>query len=675
MTKSQTIRIEYSKMPASSAFSPVPSSQGKGSTHNHSAIHNAAPVLSKDYLEAVSVLNEDTMNRACQLLMKAYDSDNNTDADTESITLTSTQTSKKQGTISISNSIIHNEAPVEDQLLEMYYKCQESLTVIRKHKQQPLHPPLGSAGSSSGSLPGKGNNATKHKKGKNLHHMMLPPGAPSLNGLKKRTVMTSKHGIHPSHKTTSSVIGLGVGALKQKGMMSMKRMSSLNINALNSTNTFNKATLNSTSISSTTAAHGKAMLSGRGRSTSPPQSFSRGEDSASASAPPPSVLSFLAKLNRDPGVGDFNVNDDDNATENENNEVIDEKEKESTERCSKKHKKKKKRKSNERENENECDDSDRKEEVAKEAEDKNHENHRKRRRHHSKDIGDGNDNINDCPSPKRKRRGDNVLKNRPVIEDGDEDDADDPNEAEVKESSPPSSNEDDEDDDDGDTSADETYHGRSETSPSKRTSFSRKAKPDAETLTGNRGGKYSPTKGRKSRNRNRETNPKSNAEEHEDISDGGRNSPPKRRKPRNRDRDPKSTPTAEGHEESSEEEQDSQPKRRKLRNREESSEGDGDGSRTSSSRRQNPRRRSTSNAEEHEGNSDGSPSKRRSPRRRSQSNTEEHEENSDGDDAKTSSSRRRSPRRRSQSNADEEEESSDGSPSRRRNPRRGSSRS
>jgi hypothetical protein len=505
-------------MPISSAFSPVPSSQGKGNTNNST---NVASVISKEYLEAVSVLNEDTMNRACHLLLKAYDSD----ADTNAESSASTNQSKKKGKEPATHGDGENEKPVKDQLLEMYYKCQESLTVIRK--QQSL-PPVGPPGSA---IPG-----SNTKKGTN--HKKLLSGVPSLNGMKKRTVMTTKHGIHPSHKTTASAIGLGVGALKQKGMMpmAMKRMAS--INKIGGTVSSANATAKNTT---TAAALGKAMLlSGRGRSTSPPQ----GEDSASSAAPPPSALSFLAKLNRDPNetapsdVGDANGA---GVKKEETKEVREEKE--STER-SKKNKKKKKSKIKqktsdddgnveEKDKNKEIDDSDNKEGDKKKVEDR--ESHKKKRRRTSKndiDLGDGNDKINDSPNKRKKvpRRGERASKKRPVIEDGDEDGNRKGRPNEEEEESSPHSSDDvdiDIDNDDGDTSADETYHGRSETSQSKRKAFSRKAKPDAETLVG---GASPPSKRRKTRNNSDQKAADGNEEPKNSEDDDG--SPSRRRNPR-----------------------------------------------------------------------------------------------------------------------------------------------
>jgi hypothetical protein len=449
--------------------------------------------------------------------MKAYDSDN-AGTNAESSATSSTNQSKKKGKEQATHGDGDSETPVQDQLLEIYYKCQESLTVIRK--QQSL-PPVGIPGIAiPGSTIKKGTNHKKHL-----------PGVPSMNGIKKRTVMTTKHGIHPSHKSTASAIGLGVGALKQKGMMpmAMKRMAS--INKLGGTVSSTTATAKATS---TAAALGKAMLlSGRGRSTSPPQSSLRGEDAVSSAAPPPSALSFLARLNRDPnqavssdGNGDVDDAHGTGVKKEDTKEVVKE-EKESAERSKKNKKKKKckiKQKSasdddgnvEEKDKNEEIDDSDNKnnnknnnEGDTKEVEDR--ESHRKKRRRHSKndiDVGESDDKVNDSPTKRKKgtKRSERAIKKRSGIEDDDKDGnrKGGPTEDEEEESSPHSSDNiatdiGDDGDDDGDTSADETYHGRSDTSPSKRKSFSRKAKPDTETLAG---GVLSspPSKRRKTRN-------------------------------------------------------------------------------------------------------------------------------------------------------------------------------
>jgi hypothetical protein len=466
-------------MKVSSALSPVPSSQGKGNANSNS---NAASLISKEYLEAVSVLNEDTMNRACHLLMSAYDSD---DANAESSAPPSGKSKKKaKGAASRDDGSDDN---AKEQLLEMYYKCQESLTVIRK--QQMLPPAL--------AIAGNGNKKTGTNK-------MLP----------KRTVMTSKHGIHPSHKTTSSAIGLGVGALKQKGMMpmAMKRMASLN--KLGGPASMNKLGGAAKTVAGNAA---NASFSGRGRSISPPQSSLRGEDSASA--PPPSALSFLAKLNRDPNEAATAASGD------VQEEAVDDRE--STER-SKKSKKKKKNKNKQKSSEDDGkavekdkSDSSNEEEDRKEAEDR--ESHRKKRRRLGKndtDVEVDSDGHHDSPTKHRKipRRGSERVSGKHPVTKGDDHDRKARKEEE-EESSPPSSSSgsEEDDNDDGDTSADETYHGRSENSPNRRTSFSRKAKPDAETLV-------PPSKRRKTRH----------TEESEGNSEDDKSkiSPSKRRHPR-----------------------------------------------------------------------------------------------------------------------------------------------
>ena len=241
------------------SFSPIPSSQGKGTVNNNSA----ASAISKEYLDAVAVMNEDTINRACYLLLKSYDSEDGSHTDAEAKNVT--QSSSKPNTEKPSKINTESTKSVPDQLLEMYYKCQESLTVLRKQQSLP---------------PGINLKGTKQSH----HNKMLPPGAPSLNGTKKRTVMTSRHGIHPSHKTSSSAIGLA---------MAMKRKASLNNLKLGVT--VNKAT------GLSAAAHGKAMLGHRGgRSISPTQSSAQrsGVDDSSSAAPPPAALSFLAKTTK-----------------------------------------------------------------------------------------------------------------------------------------------------------------------------------------------------------------------------------------------------------------------------------------------------------------------------------------------------------------------------------------
>ena len=407
-------------------------------------------------------MNEDTMNRACHLLLKAYDSEDGSAINAEASN--SDHPNKKKGKEEASNGDSTKSA--KDQLLEMYYKCQDSLAVIRK--QHSILP------SSTATITNNSSNNITNSINKGHHHhkMMLPSGVPSLNGMKKRTVMTSKHGIHPSHKISSSAIGLA---------MAMKRKASFS----------NKLGGASGSTSSSIAAHGKAMLGHRGRSVSPPQPSShlRGnEDSGSSAAPPPSALSFLAKLNRDPKealAADASTKEEDVGEEKECSERY------------KKNKKKKKAKSKrknsdgeenteEKEKIEETEDSEKMKGRKKEAEGR--ESHRKKRRRPSN--GDDNDSKSNEPHFRRKkvaRRDDQASKERPVVDDDDKDEGENPEDStnkEKEEELSSSSGDEDDDNDDGDTSADETYHGRSETSPSKRKTFSRKAKPDAESLAG-----------------------------------------------------------------------------------------------------------------------------------------------------------------------------------------------
>merc|ERR1712071_229926 len=94
-----------------------------------------ASLLSKEYLEAVSVLSEDTMNRACHLLMKAYDSDADiADAESSANTNSKEDRTEKKPKTAIGDDDDKGTISVEDQLLEMYHNCQEALAVIRKHQ-------------------------------------------------------------------------------------------------------------------------------------------------------------------------------------------------------------------------------------------------------------------------------------------------------------------------------------------------------------------------------------------------------------------------------------------------------------------------------------------------------------------------------------------------------------
>ena len=253
------------------------SSQGKGIGSNGNIIASA---VTKEYLEAVSLMNEDTMSRACRLLLMIYNDDEATDSanaepsSSSMPTRTPAHPSKNRGheTPGQSYNNDNDTIDIKDQLLGMYHTCQESLDVIYK---QQLLPDIESATIK----------ASYNKKG-----MKLPPVAPGLNGIKKRTIMTTKHVIHPSHKVAATAITPGVGGLKQKGMMpmSMRRVSSLKIVAKTSTSP---------------AAQGKSMSRvGRRRALSPTQSTlpCHYDSASSSSAPPPNAVSFLAKLNRDP---------------------------------------------------------------------------------------------------------------------------------------------------------------------------------------------------------------------------------------------------------------------------------------------------------------------------------------------------------------------------------------
>ncbi len=411
--------------------------------------NSAASTISKEYLEAVSVMNEDTMNRACHLLLKPYESD-----DTNAEASNSTQSPKIKTVDVSSKNNTESTKSVPDQLLEMYYKCQESLTVIRK--QQTLPPGINLKGTSQ-----------------SHYSKMLPPGVPSLNGMKKRTVMTSKHGIHPSHKTSSSAIGLA---------MAMKRKASLNNLKLGVT--VNKAT------GMSAAVHGKAMLGHRGglsiSPTTQPAIRSSGDDSSSA-APPPAALSFLAKLNRDPNEAE----DTKRARKSREEDSMEE---------SERSKKRKKKKTKGKQKHSDEDESSVAKEKSEETDDSDKKEGRKRkRRRPSNSSGDDNDKNSESLS----KQGKASKKKRDRNEEEEED--------------APSSIEED-DNDDGDTSADETYRGSVETSATRRTSISRKAKPDAETLTGG----SPPSKRRKTRNQSTEA-----ASENSDDP-----SPSRRRNPR-----------------------------------------------------------------------------------------------------------------------------------------------
>jgi hypothetical protein len=282
--------------------------------------------VSKEYMEAVQTLNEETMNHACELLLKGYHPNLTTTATTTTAgagagaatVTTNPGTNGEHDTVAISNDVSSNSSgkSVPEQLLDMYFKAEESLQVLQTQQPPPsitMMPSLLGGPSSKNPL-------------------TMPPGAPSLTGPNMpsgRISMTLSRGsalgpgVAGAHHMSSKLIskqpslvasGLGVG---KQGVIPMRRTAALNTKQGRPLSVVATAT----SSSSLDSTHGTNASSGHGNNNNPninhnlqfvPTKKQRLSptlnDSSSlamaSSAPPPSALSFLAKLNKSSASGD-----------------------------------------------------------------------------------------------------------------------------------------------------------------------------------------------------------------------------------------------------------------------------------------------------------------------------------------------------------------------------------
>lgn len=219
--------------------------------------------MSKDYIDAVASLNEECMNQACDLLLLNQHDDDHNGADKDSCVETN-----MGGGITIT---------AEDQLLELYSKCDEAMKVIRKQQ------PASGAGAAGGVL-ASGFPGAPSLNGSMPAPRMAPRGPlPKLMNMNKLPglVGNSKQGVIPLRRTALNKPGINLHSKHQQQQQQQQHQSRGLGSSLGSD------------------SHPAASASSTERFHSKKQRLSPTPPDSDPTAPPPSALDFLAKLNKE----------------------------------------------------------------------------------------------------------------------------------------------------------------------------------------------------------------------------------------------------------------------------------------------------------------------------------------------------------------------------------------
>jgi hypothetical protein len=263
--------------------------------------------LSKEYREACGVLNVDTMNHVCRLLLQGYGSggvDANSDGDE------TTGAGSAPNNISTSSSSSKKSDNIEEELLEIYHKCKNAAATIQKH--QPSVSVAAKAAAASSLLPGAPNlrgpsvaggsgggmgsllsssstMAIGYVKGQpvpmrrtNMHGLVgKPTKGPAGIGMKGHHHHHNPHHHHHFHQR-GNLVGTATGIASGSGSGSI----SISGGGRDRSNS------DASNVSSSSGNPSKRQR------LSPTPNESNSSSTSTAAAPPKSALKFLAKLNK-----------------------------------------------------------------------------------------------------------------------------------------------------------------------------------------------------------------------------------------------------------------------------------------------------------------------------------------------------------------------------------------
>jgi hypothetical protein len=227
MTSAHSRKASSNHLPSLSSVPPVPNVGGEKS----------------DFIVALQVMNEATMENACLLLLSERDYD------------------EKEGGNNNNNNNNNEEPSDHDKLWEIYSKCENAFSIIKK--QQPTEPQTPNLMTGAPSLP--------------------PPPKRGVGGvgglLKQKPGIGNKPGVIPMRRTTH----LQHKGTSTPGAASLKRGIERD-----------QGYVPDGDAPPASAERSSAGSSSKKPRTSPPTTLRQ------VSTPPASALNFLAKLNKDP---------------------------------------------------------------------------------------------------------------------------------------------------------------------------------------------------------------------------------------------------------------------------------------------------------------------------------------------------------------------------------------